>query len=159
MKTMLSILGGILITACLYTGVSFVMSNKNPDNTITTSGGLVVKMGKVTAELAQTKIDVGSGATLMVPIADAAKEVANLMDQAGVKDTDLLKGNLTVCLASAVTYKTELNGLITTKLGQQCRNFTPGMMAATIKTFAEDYTATSVTDYKTNHTFINKGSK
>lgn len=155
MKTLLSVIGGLLITIAIGFGINQVQSQeKNPENTITTSGGMIVKMGKVTAELAQTKIDVGSGGGLMVPLASTAKEVADLMDQAGVKDTDLIKGNLTVCLASAVTYKTELNGMITTKIGGQCRNFTPGMMAATIKTFAEDYTQHVLTEYKTKYNFI-----
>lgn len=160
MKTILSIIGGLLITLAVGFGINQVQSQpKNPENIITTTGGMSVKMGKVLAELPQTNISIGSGANITVPLADTSKEVADLMDQAGVKDTDMLNGNLTVCLISVVGYKTELNGYISTKLGEECRNFTPGMMAATIKTFAEDYTTATIADYKTNYNFINKGSK
>lgn len=156
-----SVIGGLTIAAVLLLGLQHATTkiDHNPQNTITTSGGMVVKMGKVTAELAQTRISVGSGVNLDVPIADTAKEVASLMAQAGVKDTDLIQGNLTVCLASVVSYKTELNGVVGAKITRECRNFTPGMMAATIKTFAEDYTVAAVNEYKTKHTYINKGSK
>lgn len=159
MKTILSCVGGVLITLAVGLGINEMSKDENPSNTVTTAGGMVVKMGKVTAELAQTRINVGSGVSLDIPVANTAKEVASLMAQAGVKDTDLLTGNLTVCLATVVSYKTELNGYISTKVMEQCRNFTPGMMAATINTFAEEYTIASVNEYKTNHTFINKGSK
>jgi hypothetical protein len=159
MKTLLSVIGGLLITIAIGLGINTVtVQDKNPDNVITTTGGLTVKMGKVTAELAQTRISVGSGVNITVPLATTSKEVASLMDQAGVKDTDILTGNLTVCLLSVVGYKTELNGYVSTKIGEQCRNFTPGMFASTIKTFAEDYTTATMLEYKTNHTFI-KGSK
>lgn len=156
----LSVIGGVLIAGALLFALQTlaVKIDHNPDNVITTTGGLTVKMGKVTAELAQSNISVGSGGSITIPLANTAKEVASLMDQAGVKDTDLLNGNLTVCLVSVVGYKTELNGYVSTKIGEQCRNFTPGQMAATIKTFAEDYTTATMLEYKTNHTFI-KGSK
>jgi hypothetical protein len=158
LKTILSIIGGLLITLALGLGINQVSGQpKNPENIVTTTGGMTIKMGNVTAELAQTNISVGSGGSVTVPLANTAKEVASLMDQAGVVDTDLLKGNLTVCLISVVAYKTELNGYVSTQIANECRNFTPGMMAATIKTFAEDYTVATVTEYKTNHTFINKG--
>ena len=153
-----SVLAAFVIVGAMFYALNEVAVAKdhNPENTITTTGGMVVKMGKVTAELAQTRISVGSGVNLDVPIANAAKEVASLLAQAGIKDTDLLSGNLTVCLDTVVGYKTELNGYVSTKVMNQCRNFTPGMMAATINTFAEDYTVQSVTEYKTKHTFINK---
>ena len=159
MKTILSVIGGLLITIVIGLFINTQSKAENVENVITTTGGMVVKMGKVTAELAQTRISVGSGVHLDVPIANTAKEVANLLAQAGIKDTDLLSGNLTVCLDTVVGYKTELNGYVSTKVAQECRNFTPGMMAATINTFAEEYTIASVNEYKTKHTFINKGSK
>ena len=160
MKTLLSIIGGLLITIAIGFGINQVQSQeKNPENTITTSGGMIVKMGKVLAELPQSNIDVGSGGSITVPLGNEAKEVADLLAQAGIKDTDLITGNLTVCFASVVSYKTELNGVVGTKIDSQCRNFTPGMMAATINTFAEDYTQHVVTEYKTKYNFINKGSK
>ena len=153
-----SLIGGVLIAGALLLGVQTVVvkTDHNPHNTIVTSGGMTVKLGKVTAELAQTNIRVGSGVGIIVPITDTAKELADVMAMAGVKDTDLLKGNLTVCLSTAVTYKSELNGLISTKIGSECRNFTPGMMASTINTFAEGYTAQTVANYRLNYTFINK---
>jgi hypothetical protein len=154
LKTLLAIIGGLLITIAIGAGINVSTTNANPENTITTSGGMIVKMGKVLAELPQTNINVGSGANLTVPLGTEAKEVADLLAQAGVKDTDILQGNLTVCLASVVSYKTELNGIVGTKIDKQCRNFTPGMMAATINTFAEDYTKHVVTEYKTKYNFI-----
>lgn len=156
-----SVLGGLLLAGTLLVGLQYATTkiDTNPQNVITTTGGLTVKMGKVTAELAQTSINVGSGVHLTVPLANTANEVASLMAQAGVKDTDIIQGNLTVCLISVVGYKTELNGYVSTKIAEQCRNFTPGMMAATIKTFAEEYTVAAVNEYQTKHTFINKGSK
>ena len=154
MKTLLAIIGGLLITIAIGAGINVSTTNANPENTITTSGGMIVKMGKVLAELPQTNINVGSGANLTVPLGTEAKEVADLLAQAGVKDTDILQGNLTVCLASVVSYKTELNGIVGTKIDKQCRNFTPGMMAATINTFAENYTKHVVSEYKTKYNFI-----
>jgi hypothetical protein len=153
-----SVLGGLAIAGALLFALQTLAVKKdvNPHNVVTTTGGMVVKMGKVTAELAQTNINVGSGGNITVPLADTAKEVASLMGQAGVKDTDFLKGNLTVCLVSVVAYKTEMNGYVSTKIGSACRNFVPGQVAATIKTFAEEYTAATVTEYKANHTFVNK---
>jgi hypothetical protein len=154
LKTLLAIIGGLLITIAIGAGINVSTTNANPENTITTSGGMIVKMGKVLAELPQTNINVGSGANLTVPLGTEAKEVADLLAQAGIKDTDLITGNLTVCLASVVSYKTELNGIVGTKIDKQCRNFTPGMMAATINTFAEDYTKHVVSEYKTKYNFI-----
>lgn len=154
MKTLIAVIGGLLITGMFGLGLNHASIEKSSENTITTSGGMIVKMGKVLAELPQTNINVGSGANLTVPLGTEAKEVADLLAQAGVKDTDILQGNLTVCLASVVSYKTELNGIIGTKIDKQCRNFTPGMMAATINTFAEDYTKHVVSEYKTKYNFI-----
>lgn len=153
-----SVIGGVSLAVALLVGLQYAITkvDPNPQNVITTTGGLTVKMGKVTAELAQSSISVGSGVHLTVPLANTANEVASLMAQAGVKDTDIIQGNLTVCLISVVGYKTELNGYVSTKIAEQCRNFTPGMMAATIKTFAEDYTVAAVNEYKTKHTFIGK---
>lgn len=153
-----SVLGGLFIAGALLFAFNAAATkiDHNPQNTITTTGGMQVKMGKVTAQLAQTQIKVGSGVGLTVPIADTAKEVAESMKIAGVKDTDLLQGNLTVCLTTVVGYKTELNGYVSTKIMHECRNFTPGMMAATIITFAEGYTVESVAEYKANYNFINK---
>jgi adenine-specific DNA methylase len=150
----LSVIGGVLIAGAFLLALQTLTVKADPVNTITTSGGMVVKMGKVLAELPQTNINVGSGANLTVPLGTEAKEVADLLAQAGIKDTDLITGNLTVCLASVVSYKTELNGIVGTKIDKQCRNFTPGMMAATINTFAEDYTKHVVSEYKTKYNFI-----
>lgn len=156
-----SVIGALVITLLMAVGLNYVQPAKdaNPQNLITTSGGLQVKMGKVTAELAQTQIKIGSGGGITVPIGEAGKNVKDLMDMAGVQDTSFLKGNLTVCLATVVAYKTELNGMVSTKIMDQCRNFTPGMMASTINTFAEGYTVESMAEYRTNYTFINKESK
>lgn len=157
MKTILSVIGGILITLAIGLGINETAESSKPiERTITTSGGLTVKTGKITAELAQTRISVGSGVSIMVPLVDTAKEVASLLAEAGIKDTDMVQGNLTVCLASVVGYKTELNGYVSTKIAEQCRNFPAGMMAATVKTFAEDYTVAAVKEYKTKHTLIDK---
>lgn len=156
-----SVIGGLALSAALLIGLQYASTDvdHNPENTVTTSGGLTVKLGKVSAELAQTYISVGSGTNIAVPITNTGKEVANLMAQAGVKDTDIVTGNLTVCLSTVIGYKTELNGFVSTKIMKECRNFVPGIMAGTVNTFAEDYTIQSVNEYKTNHTFINKGSK
>ena len=154
-----SVLAGLALAGAVLFLFNEASKEANPDNLITTSGGMQVVMGKVTAELAQTRITVGSGVGINVPITDTAKELADIMAQAGVKDTSFLKGNLTVCFTSVVTYKTELQGLVSTKIMNQCRNFEPGMMASTITTFADGYTLESVHEYKTNYSFINKGSK
>lgn len=157
-----SIIGGLVIAGAVlfaFNEASKESVAANPENQITTSGGLVVKMGKVTAELPQTKITVGSGVGITVPIADAAKELASLMAEAGVKDMSVLTGNLTVCMITAITYKTELAGFISTQIKKECRNFVPGMYASTINTFAEGYTVETVADYRANYSFINKGSK
>lgn len=154
MKTFLSIIGGLLVTLAIGFGFNEVSKGSNPENQITTSGGLTVNMGKVNAQLAQTRIEVGTGVGLTVPLLNGAIEIKNLMAEAGADDTSLLKGNLTVCLASAITYKTELQGLVTTKIASECRNFTPGMMGGTIWTFAEDYTAKVKVLYDTKYNFI-----
>lgn len=157
-----SVIGGLVIAGAVlfaFNEASKESVAANPDNQITTSGGLVVKMGKVTAELAQTKITVGSGVGITVPILNAGKELADVMTSAGVQPLSTLKGNLTVCLTTVVTYKTELNGYVSTKIMSQCRNFEPGMYASTINTFADGYTLESVNEYRANYSFINKGSK
>lgn len=154
-----SVLGGLIIAfaiLALFNAAVTPLATANPQHVITTSGGMQVKMGKVTAELAQTQIDVGSGGKVVIGLTDAPKWIDNVFLEAGGSTTTLLTGNLTVCLKSVVSYKTELSGFVTATLGSECRNFEPGMMVGNIVTFADDYTTRINKLYKEQYTFIHK---
>lgn len=158
-----SLLGGVILAGALLVGIQklSVETTKvtNHEHVITTSGGMQVKLGKVTAELAQTNIDVGSGINKTVGLTAAPAAIDQLFREAGGDTTSLLTGNMTVCLASVVAYNSQLSGVVSTTILRECRNFVPGQMVGTIMTFAEEYTERVKTLYETKFTFINKGSK
>ena len=162
MKTILSVIGGVLITLALGLGINEV--NKESPVTpaeaiVTTSGGMQVKLGKVKAELVQTGIKVGSSNHLIVGLTEAPARIEQLFREAGGDTTTLLTGNMAICLGTVVAYNSELNGVVSAPIAGECRNFEPGQMVGVIITFAEDYTVKAKTLYETKYTFINKGSK
>ncbi len=161
MRLTAGILSALLLIMILILGVDKLSKDTviTPTDTITTSGGMLVKLGKVNAELAQTAITVGSAGTMIVGLIEAPAKIDKLFREAGGDTTTMLAGDITICLSSVVAYNSDLSGVVSAPIANQCRNFTKGQMVGTILTFAEDYTATVKTLYETQYTFINKGSK
>ena len=159
MKTILSVIGGVLITLAIGLGINETVKTEQHEHVITTSGGMLVKLGKVKAELAQTAIQVGSAGTIITGLTEAPAKIDQLFREAGGDTTTMLNGNMTICLMSMVAYNSELSGVVSAPIAKECRNFTEGQMVGTILTFAEDYTVHVKTLYETQYSFINKGSK
>lgn len=157
-----SVIGGLVLAGALLAGLQYAATDLKPKDqlvpkdVITTTGGMKVKLGKVTAELAQTQIDVGSGGKVVVGLTAAPAWIDNVFREAGGNTATLLSGNMTICLASVVAYNSQLSGVVSTQIARECRNFEPGQMVGQIITFAEDYSAHADNVYKTQYSFINK---